>query len=296
MITLTILMMLQAAGVISLPFLTRMGITSGKTATNSYEKEQSKSIWNKIANWFLGALSGKGHGSLGEIPMEQMEANDDLMNIDTSFLDGTSKPSSYPDVWNPYEGTSRGEAPPGWLDSGNSAALGVPTQTSAQGNVTTVPDAGSVAGHIEDTENGGSGQGVSNTEDWLKQIMATLGITSLFGNDNESGHSWLSYQDIVNDERLYGEGAIADARRWQEYMAGTAYQRTVKDIKAAGLNPWLAVQSGSLSPASWGAVDTGSALGNISTSLGQSLSNSNSNSSSAIIVALIMMLAKVMMS
>lgn len=35
------------------------------------------------------------------------------------------------------------------------------------------------------------------------------------------------------------------ARKWQEYMASTAYQRTVKDLEAAGINPLYAVTGGS---------------------------------------------------
>ena len=275
---------LTAAGVGTLSFSKlaqagSSGSSSGKTSN------KLSSFWEALVHFFGGQTKQEKEIQAGLDAEREAE--------EAAYLEWISNPANI----NPYGGTSRGEAPPGDVVNPSSAAsLGVPTQTSAQGNVATVPDVGSVAGHIEDTENGGSGQGVSNTTDWLKQIMATLGISSLFGDGEGSEHSWLSYEDIVNDERLYGEGAIADARRWQEYMAGTAYQRTVKDIQAAGLNPWLAVQSGSLSPASWGAVDTGSALGNISTSLGQTLSNSNSNSSSAIIVALIMMLAKVMMS
>lgn len=42
--------------------------------------------------------------------------------------------------------------------------------------------------------------------------------------------------------------ATRHARRWQEMMASTAYQRTVKDLQAAGLNPALAFGGGSANP------------------------------------------------
>lgn len=46
--------------------------------------------------------------------------------------------------------------------------------------------------------------------------------------------------------------AIQDARSWDKMMSDTQYQRMVGDIKKAGLNPWLAVNSGGLSGASVG--------------------------------------------
>lgn len=44
--------------------------------------------------------------------------------------------------------------------------------------------------------------------------------------------------------RKYNSAEAKAQRDWQEYMTGTAYQRTMKDMKTAGLNPILAAQNG----------------------------------------------------
>lgn len=49
---------------------------------------------------------------------------------------------------------------------------------------------------------------------------------------------------LAQNNRAYDLAKINDARRWDEYMASTQYQRMVKDLKAAGLNPYLALQGG----------------------------------------------------
>lgn len=60
-------------------------------------------------------------------------------------------------------------------------------------------------------------------------------------------------------QNAFNSAEALKERDWQEYMSSTAYQRAVKDLQAAGLNPVLAVSQ----PASsgQGAAAGGSALG-----------------------------------
>lgn len=54
--------------------------------------------------------------------------------------------------------------------------------------------------------------------------------------------------------------AAADQRKFEAQMSGSAYQRAVKDMRAAGLNPALAYGQGGASTPSAGIADVGSNL------------------------------------
>lgn len=90
----------------------------------------------------------------------------------------------------------------------------------------------------------GASQGSATTANNLQTGQWTLAqAMNAFGGLLQNANSWLS----LTSARDYNAKQAAEARAWTREMRRTAYQDTVEDLKAAGLNPILAASRGATS-------------------------------------------------
>lgn len=78
---------------------------------------------------------------------------------------------------------------------------------------------------------------------------AALGAAAIGGGLSYMGQSSANdtNRDIANQNTQFNAAEAQKTRDWQEMMSNSSYQRAVKDMQAAGLNPMLAYSQGGAS-------------------------------------------------
>lgn len=108
-------------------------------------------------------------------------------------------------------------------------------------------------------------------------------LNNLFTGNRDFGRQ----AQMALAEMQYNSAEAAKARDWQERMSNTAYQRQVSDMRAAGLNPYLAYSAGGASSPSGYSSTAGSLNAGYSGQGAQNLVNSALSAISKIVGAAI---------
>lgn len=110
-----------------------------------------------------------------------------------------------------------------------------------------------------------SGDPLTGSQDYGNTTFGDWFLGSSGAKEQATRQGQLDYAQWIRNE------ASAKAQRdWEEYMSSTQVQRAMKDVQAAGLNPWLALQSAGFG----GSVPTGATA---TSAAGQAVGNSGSN-------------------
>lgn len=133
----------------------------------------------------------------------------------------------------------------------------------------------------------GFGNGWFNPIDIV--LPGTSALNTMFDptGSNAAQKQFENQLSLDNSAREFNAAEAEKQRAWEEYMSNTQTQRAAADLKAAGLNPWLAVQGSGFN----GSTPSGSSAS--SSSGGASMANNKLSVAAGLIAtALRMFLTK----
>lgn len=104
-------------------------------------------------------------------------------------------------------------------------------------------------------------QGINNTAEAAFDKSQMSAQQAMAFEASQAAQMMRFQREMMQNQMTYNSAQATQQREWQERMRATAYQATVKDMIAAGINPILAAQLGATSAGTGATASAATAAG-----------------------------------